>query len=105
LFVLHTGVGWEGRPQKLGFGCGMTCWRRLQRWTDAGVFDQVHQPLVASLNAANRIDWSRAAMDGSDWSRSLCSIVSIICAKVSKCAEPHRRGSNNLIKACNTVPI
>jgi Transposase DDE domain len=43
----------------------MTCWRRLQRWTDAGVFDQVHQILLAKLNAANRIDWSRAAMDGS----------------------------------------
>src|SRR4051794_37832614 len=43
----------------------MTCWRRLQRWTDAGVFDQVHQLLPARLNAAGRIDWSRAAVDGS----------------------------------------
>jgi transposase len=65
LFVLHTGIGWEDLPQELGFGSGMTCWRRLQRWTDAGVFDQVHQILLAKLNAANRIDWSRAAMDGS----------------------------------------
>jgi hypothetical protein len=29
------------------------------------VFDQVHQILLARLNAVNRIDWSRAAMDGS----------------------------------------
>ena len=65
LFVLHTGIGWEDLPQELGFGSGMTCWRRLQRWTEAGVFDQVHQILLARLNAANRIDWSRAAMDGS----------------------------------------
>ena len=65
LFVLHTGIGWEDLPQELGFGSGMTCWRRLQRWTEAGVFDQVHQILLAKLNAANRIDWSRAAMDGS----------------------------------------
>ena len=65
LFVLHTGIGWEDLPQELGFGSGMTCWRRLQRWTDAGVFEQVHQLLLAKLNAANRIDWSRAAMDGS----------------------------------------
>jgi hypothetical protein len=43
----------------------MTCWRRLQRWTEAGVFDHVHQILLARLNAANRIDWTRAAMDGS----------------------------------------
>jgi transposase len=65
LFVLHTGIGWEDLPQELGFGSGMTCWRRLKRWTDAGVFDQLHQILLARLNAANRIDWSRAAMDGS----------------------------------------
>ena len=65
LFVLHTGIGWEDLPQELGFGSGMTCWRRLHRWTEAGVFDQVHQILLAKLNAANRIDWTRAAMDGS----------------------------------------
>ena len=65
LFVLHTGIGWEDLPQELGFGSGMTCWRRLHRWTEAGVFDQVHQILLEKLNAANRIDWSRAAMDGS----------------------------------------
>ena len=65
LFVLHTGIGWEDLPQELGFGSGMTCWRRLERWTRAAVFDQVHQILLAKLNTANRIDWSRAAMDGS----------------------------------------
>lgn len=65
LFVLYTGVGWEDLPQELGFGSGMTCWRRLERWTRARVFDQVHQILLARLNAANRIDWTRAAMDGS----------------------------------------
>jgi transposase len=65
LFVLYTGIGWEDLPQELGFGSGMTCWRRLKRWTEAGVFDRLHQLLLAQLNAAGRIDWSRAAMDGS----------------------------------------
>ena len=65
LFMLYTGIGWEDLPQELGFGSGMTCWRRLKRWTDAGVFDQSHQMLLARLNAANRIDWSRAVLDGS----------------------------------------
>ncbi len=65
LFVLYTGIGWEDLPQELGFGSGMTCWRRLKRWTDAGVFDRLHRLLLAELNAAGRIDWSRAAMDGS----------------------------------------
>jgi transposase len=30
LFVLHTGLPWEWLPQELGFGSGMTCWRRLR---------------------------------------------------------------------------
>jgi transposase len=54
LFVLHTGIGWEDLPQGLGFGSGMTCWRRLQRWTEAGVFDHVHQILLDKLNASGR---------------------------------------------------
>lgn len=32
LFVLHTGIQWEYLPQELGFGTGMTCWRRLAAW-------------------------------------------------------------------------
>jgi len=30
LFVLYTGIPWEFLPQELGFGSGMTCWRRLR---------------------------------------------------------------------------
>ena len=69
---LYTGIGWEDLPQELGFGSGMTCWRRLERWTKADVFDQVHQLLLAKLNAANRIDWSRAAVDGSQIDANGC---------------------------------
>lgn len=36
LFVLHTGMQWEYLPQELGFGSGMTCWRRLARGTRPG---------------------------------------------------------------------
>ncbi|MEU9100037.1 IS5 family transposase [Streptomyces sp. NPDC048361] len=31
LFVLDTGITWEHLPQELGFGSGMTCWRRPGR--------------------------------------------------------------------------
>lgn len=65
LFLLYTGTGWEDLPQELGFGSGMTCWRRLRDWTEAGVFDRLHQVLLAELNAAGRIDWSRACVDAS----------------------------------------
>src|SRR5262245_24166893 len=36
LFVLYTGIPWEFLPQELGYGSGMTCWRRLRDWHEAG---------------------------------------------------------------------
>ena len=65
LFVLYTGMPWEFLPQELGYGSGMTCWRRLRDWTEVGVWQQLHEVLLAKLNAAGLIDWSRAAIDGS----------------------------------------
>ena len=65
LFVLHTGIGWEHLPQELGFGCGMTCWRRLRAWQEAGVWQRLHELLLAELHAAGEIEWSRAIADSS----------------------------------------
>lgn len=65
LFVLHTGIAWEHLPQELGFGSGMTCWRRLAEWTGAGVWPRLHQDLLAKLRGANVLDFSWAAVDGS----------------------------------------
>ena len=65
VFVLYTGISWEDLPQELGFGSGMTCWRRLRDWQAAGVFDQLHEVLLAELHAAGQIDWSRAIADSS----------------------------------------
>jgi transposase len=45
LFVLHTGIGWEHLPQELGFGCGMTAWRRLRAWKETGVWERLHELL------------------------------------------------------------
>ncbi|GGU43830.1 hypothetical protein GCM10010244_82420 [Streptomyces coeruleorubidus] len=65
LFVLHTGIQWEYLPQELGFGSGMTCWRRLAAWNEAGVWDQLHLVLLKKLRAAKKLDWSRAVFDSS----------------------------------------
>ena len=65
LFVLHTGIGWEHLPQELGFGCGMTAWRRLQAWQQAGVWDRLHELLLAELHAADQLEWERAIADSS----------------------------------------
>jgi transposase len=65
LFVLHTGIGWEHLPQELGFGSGMTAWRRLRTWHRAGVWNRVHEALLTRLQAAGQIDWSTAIIDAS----------------------------------------
>src|SRR6059036_2559678 len=65
LFVLKTGIAWEHLPQELGCGSGMTCWRRLDEWQKAGVWQRLHELLLAKLRAAGEIEWSRAVADAS----------------------------------------
>lgn len=65
LFVLKTGIPWEELPPEMGCGSGVTCWRRLRDWQEQGVWQVLHETLLARLNAAERIDWQRAAIDSS----------------------------------------
>lgn len=43
MFVLSTGIAWQRLPQELGYGSGMTCWRRLHEWQQAGAFQHLYQ--------------------------------------------------------------
>jgi transposase len=63
LFVLKTGIPWEDLPMEMGCGCGMTCWRRLAAWQEAGIWFQLVHVLLRRLDDAGLIDWSRAAVD------------------------------------------
>jgi len=63
IFVLRSGIPWGMLPKELGCGSPMTCWRRLQEWQAAGVWDKVHRVLLNQLGAAGQIDWSRAVVD------------------------------------------
>jgi transposase len=63
LFVLKSGIPWEMLPQEMGCGSGMTCWRRLRDWQEAGVWQRLHELLLAQLQEADQIDWSRALVD------------------------------------------
>ena len=65
LFVLHTGIAWRHLPAELGFGSGVTCWRRLDEWQRAGVWERLHALLLAELRAAGELEWSRAVADSS----------------------------------------
>jgi transposase len=63
IFVLKSGIPWEMLPQEMGCGSGVTCWRRLRDWQDAGVWDALHRTLLDRLGEADRIDWERALLD------------------------------------------
>jgi transposase len=63
IFVLRTGCPWEWLPRELGCGSGVTCWRRLRDWQRAGVWHRLHTALLERLEAADRLDWSRASLD------------------------------------------
>lgn len=65
LFVLKTGIAWDDLPADLGCGCGKTCREYLRRWHQAGVWVKLHALLLAELNSADEIDWSRALIDAS----------------------------------------
>ena len=70
LFVLKTGIPWEYLPQELGCGSGMTCWRRLRDWQEAGVWDKLHQLVLSLLQEEGVLDWSVAVVDSS-WVRAV----------------------------------
>ena len=54
LFVLYTGIAWRHLPPELGFGGGSTCHRRMDEWQRAGVWERLHEVLLAELRAAGR---------------------------------------------------
>ncbi len=63
IFVLKSGIPWEMLPPELGCGSGVTCWRRLRDWQEAGVWERLHRALLDRLGEADQLDWSRASLD------------------------------------------
>ena len=65
VFVLKTGIAWNQLPSGV-VGCsGITCWRRLRDWTEAGVWPVLHERLLAQLRALGELDLEVCAVDGS----------------------------------------
>jgi transposase len=61
--VLKSGIPWEMLPQEMGCGSGMSCWRRLKEWHEAGLWPKLHEVLLANLREGDQIDWSRTMVD------------------------------------------
>jgi transposase len=64
VFMARTSTPWSLLPAKeLGCGSATTCWRRLDEWARAGVFDQLQAVLLDELGEAGRIDLERVSVD------------------------------------------
>jgi transposase len=64
VFMVRTSTPWALLPAKeLGCGSATTCWRRLDEWARAGVFEQLQGVLLDELGAAGRIDLERVSVD------------------------------------------
>ncbi|MBO1286096.1 IS5 family transposase [Streptomyces sampsonii] len=65
MYVLRTGVAWRDAPAE-AVGCsGVTAWRRLRDWTEAGVWPRLHAILPSELRRAGLLDLDDCAVDGS----------------------------------------
>ncbi|MFD6967930.1 IS5 family transposase [Streptomyces sp. NPDC059949] len=65
MYVLRTGVAWRDAPGET-VGCsGVTAWRRLRDWTEAGVWPRLHAALLTELRRADLLDLGDCAVDGS----------------------------------------
>jgi len=65
LFVLKSSIPWRMLPLEMGCGNGVTYWRRLRDWQQAGVWERLRRPLLEKLHRSDQIDWSRAVVDSS----------------------------------------
>jgi transposase len=63
LFVLKSGCRWKDMPRQ--FSYPSTCWRRLKRWEEQGVWDNIFLALLTTLNEQERLEWDRSFPEGS----------------------------------------
>ena len=57
IYVLKSGIPWGMLPRGLGFGSGLTCWKRIRDWQKAGVWRRLHRVLLDELGK------TRASLD------------------------------------------
>src|SRR5216684_5731656 len=65
LFVLRAGLPWQMLPKEMGCGSGSSCWRRLERWQRTGVWQRLHETLLAELRRRGRLDQRWTVVDSS----------------------------------------
>ena len=63
LWVLKTGARWCDLPEE--YPSPSTCWRRLKKWEEEGVWETVWRKLLSKLDENKKLDWSENFSDGS----------------------------------------
>jgi len=63
LWVLRAGARWKDLPQH--FPSYATCWRRLQDWTEAGLWPVLWKRLIQLADDLKQLDWRYLVADGS----------------------------------------
>lgn len=71
IYMLREGGTWRRLP-RLELACPSHCtvWRRLQEWSNAGLWEKLHQRLLNHLGSIGQIDTSRVIADSAS-SRAL----------------------------------
>ena len=62
LWVLISGARWKDLPTH--FPSPATCWRRLQEWTESGLFQQAWARLLHRLDGLKSLRWDETMADG-----------------------------------------
>jgi transposase len=63
LWVLRSGARWKDLPAH--YLSSSTCWRRLKKWEEQGVWLKVWRTFLSQLDAQGTLNWSEIFLDGS----------------------------------------
>jgi transposase len=63
--VVRAGIRWNDLPTTASGVSGATCWRRLKECHEAGVWQRLHETLLAELRSAGLLDLAHTVVDSS----------------------------------------
>ncbi len=59
VYILKNDLAWNLLPAWLGCGNGVTCWRRLREWMEAGIWDELRRRLLDVPGGLHELDVAR----------------------------------------------
>ena len=63
LWILKTGARWRDLPDE--YPSPSTCWRRLSKWEEEGLWLEIWRAFLSQLDEQGSLDWSESFADGS----------------------------------------